>query len=423
MRAMGEGKVWLDAIGQVLSVSLLPLILITKRTIMIFHKTAIAAILTTGLAGVSGQAFAHQYYNLTGAGTVASGDSAIGFGITNSINGTDGVSANSNGTNRVSNGTTVYNATSNNFISGTGSAAATATEIPGNLPYMWYSGQHSTALGVTKRDHYTGTSATDSTANMLSGMSATAASNTSLTLPNGQVLVAPGTSNWGTNNTSSLWKAYNDKNTLPANVATWGTVMADLPGAPSNDHPYQAVAGNSAETSLGLDYGLIHVSCGTNTAADNCAKDGDVLTTITIKNDSDYSALNGLLDVALYRNVDTSTTSDRDAASAFGSAGFQGSSLGEAIWTASMSSVSDILFYSFIFNQAEWNATGTPGYETNGFYTLVIGAHGGTGSAADAVVYDVLVTTSAVPVPGAVWLFGSALAGFVGFGRRKTTAA
>jgi len=28
--------------------------------------------------------------------------------------------------------------------------------------------------------------------------------------------------------------------------------------------------------------------------------------------------------------------------------------------------------------------------------------------------------TAAVPVPGAVWLFGSALAGFVGFGRRKT---
>lgn len=30
---------------------------------------------------------------------------------------------------------------------------------------------------------------------------------------------------------------------------------------------------------------------------------------------------------------------------------------------------------------------------------------------------------SAVPVPGAVWLFGSALAGFAGFGRRKQTAA
>jgi hypothetical protein len=31
--------------------------------------------------------------------------------------------------------------------------------------------------------------------------------------------------------------------------------------------------------------------------------------------------------------------------------------------------------------------------------------------------------TAPVPVPGAVWLFGSALAGFVGFGRRKTSAA
>jgi len=31
MRAMGEGKVWLAAVGQVLSVSLLPLIPITKE--------------------------------------------------------------------------------------------------------------------------------------------------------------------------------------------------------------------------------------------------------------------------------------------------------------------------------------------------------------------------------------------------------
>lgn len=33
--------------------------------------------------------------------------------------------------------------------------------------------------------------------------------------------------------------------------------------------------------------------------------------------------------------------------------------------------------------------------------------------------YKLIITTSAVPVPGAVWLFGSAMAGLVGFGRRK----
>lgn len=387
---------------------------------MKFRKNFVTALMVGGsMAAISGQASAHQYYNLTGAGSVASGDSAIGFGIANSINGTDGVSANSNGTNRVANGTNIYtvgDTTANTLIPGTGTAAATATEVPGNLPYMWYSGQHTTAAGVTKRAHFTGSSATDNTANMLSGMSGTATANTSLTLPNGTVLTAPGATNWGTNNTSSLWNAYNAKNT-GTNAATWGTIMADLPG--NGDHPYQAVAGNSVETSLGLDYGLIHISCGTNTVADNCANAGDVLTTISIKNDSDYTDYNGLLDVALYRNVDTSLTSNRNAADTFGDSGFQGSNLGSAIWTASMNSTSDLLFYSFIFNQAEWLATGTPGFETNAFYTLVVGAHGGSGSVADAVAYDVLVTTSPVPVPGAVWLFGSALMGFLGFGRRK----
>lgn len=379
---------------------------------------------------VTPSAHAHQYYNLTGAGSVASGDSAIGFGIANSINGTDGVSANSNGTNRIANGTNTYtvaNPGANNLIPGTGTAATTATEVPGNLPYMWYSGQHTKADGVTKREHFTGSSVTDNTGNMLTGLSATATSNTSLTLPNGQVLNAPTGANWGTNNTSSLWAAYATKNgvapangtaaTLSGNASTWGTIMADLPA--NGDHPYQAVAGNSTETSLGLDYGLIHVSCGANTAGDNCASLGNILTTITIKNDSDYADNNGLLDVALYRSADTSLTSNRNAQDTFGDSGFQGSSLGEAIWTASMSSVGDTLFYSFIFDQSEWLATGTPGYETNGFYTLVIGAHGGTGSVDDAVVYDVLVTTSPVPVPGAVWLFGSALAGFLGLKRRK----
>ena len=38
----------------------------------------------------------------------------------------------------------------------------------------------------------------------------------------------------------------------------------------------------------------------------------------------------------------------------------------------------------------------------------------------DGAVGPVDPNPSAVPVPGAVWLFGSALAGFVGFGRRKS---
>jgi hypothetical protein len=382
---------------------------------MYFRKNLITALLVGGgMAAISGQASAHSYYNLTGAGTVASGDAAVGFGIANSINGTDGVSVNSNGTNRISDGTTVYNATTNNYISGTGSAASSA-EVSGNLPYMWYSGQHTTATGYTKRELYTGSAVTDTTGNLF-GQSLSTLTGVHATTPGGIVL--PGSaSEWGANNLASEWNAYNTKNT-GTNAATWGTIMNDLPGAPTNDHPYLAVAGNSSSTGVGLDYGLIHVSCGTNTAADNCSSAGDILTTITLKNDSDYAANNGLLDVALYKGVDNSAASNRSAAADITGAApsnIQGSDLGSAIWNGHMTSVGDILSYSFTFTAAEWAAT------EHGWYTLVIGGHGG--SASNGYVYDAMVTTSPVPVPAAIWLLGSAMAGLVSFGRRKATTA
>lgn len=393
-----------------------------KKTRVLALAGAIA-----GTLGTVPAAHAHSYYNLSGAGTVASGNSAIGFGIGNSINGTDGVNLNSNGTNRVANGTNTYTVANpglNNLIPGTGTAAqnvvnsgsalGSVPEVGGNLPYMWYSGQHTTALGYTKREMYTGSSATDNVGNMMQTLPV---------LPNGFAL--PGTAaNWGTTtapnataNPGGLWKAYADKNG-GGNAATWGTIMADLPV--DGDHPYQAVAGNSWSTGQGLDYGLVHISCGANSASDNCASAGDVLTTITITNDADYSQFDGLLDVALYRGTDTSSTSSRTSSANIGGAGIQGSDLGAPIWTASMSSTSDILFHSFIFNQAEWAATdknASDGIHENAFYTLVVGAHGGTG--ADGVTYSVLVTTSPVPVPAAVWLFGSALAGMGVIGRRR----
>ena len=40
----------------------------------------------------------------------------------------------------------------------------------------------------------------------------------------------------------------------------------------------------------------------------------------------------------------------------------------------------------------------------------------------NAAVGSYLLTPVAVPVPGAVWLFGSALAGFIGMKRRKQAA-
>ena len=289
---------------------------------------------------------------------------------------------------------------------------------------MWYSGQHTTATGVTKRALFTGSSIGDNTSNFLTGMDPVAANNTNLTLPNGTVLNAPAGANWGTNSVNGLWRAYDSKNA----TSNYGPIMADLPA--DGSHPFLAVAGDSASTGLGMDYGLIHISCGANSATENCASQGDILTTITVANDSDYSQYNGLLDVVLYRGADTSLNSDRTAAAEItgvsDAANIQGSNLGTPIWSDHMIAVGDILSFSFIFNQSEWQDTDTNSSglfstgHTNGFYTLVIGAH--SGLASDGVAYEVLVTTSAapVPVPGAVWLFGSALAGFLGITRRKT---
>ena len=420
-------------------------------------KSSIILAVAAALLGTVPVAQAHQYYNLTGAGAVgtdATTTNGIGLGLTNSINGTDGVSANSNGTARTTDGTTTYNAVSNNFIPGTGAPASASTALVGNLPYNWYAGHHTTAAGYTKREQWTGTSATANVGPL------TNANGGLPTLPNGQVL--PGTAaNWGTavpavpNATlspGSLWAAYTSRNTPfvagpPATGSTYATALVDPSAAVDAngtvlDRPYLAVSGNSATTGLGLDYGLIHVSCGANSALNNCAtttpvdalgnptgpsvNTGDVLVTISAKIDSQYASLNdpnANLSIALYRGADSSLTSSRTAAYTTGDTNPQGSNLGSAIWTASTSSASDILFYSFIFNQAEWLATntGANGAATNGFYTLIIGGLGGT--ATSALTYDVLTTTSPVPVPAAVWLFASALGGLGVFGCRKSTSA
>ena len=58
--------------------------------------------------------------------------------------------------------------------------------------------------------------------------------------------------------------------------------------------------------------------------------------------------------------------------------------------------------------------------EAGQVYTIALGGNGvGTWS---QNVSDYALTIKAVPVPGAVWLFGSAMAGMVGFGRRRKAA-
>lgn len=59
---------------------------------------------------------------------------------------------------------------------------------------------------------------------------------------------------------------------------------------------------------------------------------------------------------------------------------------------------------------------------TAGNYTLILGGYDGTVGGAN-LAYTATISAAAaaspVPVPGAVWLFGSAMAGLIGFGRRK----
>jgi hypothetical protein len=50
-------------------------------------------------------------------------------------------------------------------------------------------------------------------------------------------------------------------------------------------------------------------------------------------------------------------------------------------------------------------------------YTILLGGYSGEGNFGPAGGYQLAI--SSVPVPGAVWLFGSAIAGLVGIGKRK----
>lgn len=58
-----------------------------------------------------------------------------------------------------------------------------------------------------------------------------------------------------------------------------------------------------------------------------------------------------------------------------------------------------------------------------GQYSLWIGGNGTGSTPAGTQKYIANITASPVPVPAAVWLFGSAMAGLVGFNRRKNTVA
>lgn len=57
----------------------------------------------------------------------------------------------------------------------------------------------------------------------------------------------------------------------------------------------------------------------------------------------------------------------------------------------------------------------------NNYFTVVFGGNADLGATGVAQNFLATVSVQPVPVPGAVWLFGSAMAGLIGMGRRKTT--
>ncbi|MCC6707261.1 MAG: VPLPA-CTERM sorting domain-containing protein [Gammaproteobacteria bacterium] len=350
-----------------------------SNTQKLTHATLIGA-----LALVGAPASAHQTYNLTGVNT----------GIANSVNNSDGVS-NIAGYGPVGVGGRV-NGDSNANIPGTGGLP---TDYVGALPYMEYLGHHdSTAAGTTTRNGVTGTAATT---------------------PN------------------SLWRAYAIQDASPV----WGSLVPDI----GSSHPYVAVGGNSwqvGSTAGGLDYNLIHASTGTNDDLKNVTTAGAAIgqiyqIDITLKRDSAYDAendVNALLDVALYRGADASAGASRTAAFDPNANGVQGSTLGTGgkngsalLWSAHQTSAAEVLHFTLLIDFNEWKKTDALEGALNdglaGFYTLVIGAHGG--AVGSALTYSLetrsftAVAPAPVPVPAAAWLLGSAFGVMGALQRRR----
>lgn len=84
-------------------------------------------------------------------------------------------------------------------------------------------------------------------------------------------------------------------------------------------------------------------------------------------------------------------------------------------------SISDIVAYS-VGGASPQNISNITFHAVAGqVYTILMGGYRTSdwGTTSDGYVLNVSSAVSAVPVPGAVWLFGSAVAGMVGFGRGK----
>jgi hypothetical protein len=166
----------------------------------------------------------------------------------------------------------------------------------------------------------------------------------------------------------------------------------------------------------GLLYGNIHASTGTGNPEQNlmnmttAGNEGLKYLNITVGDDNMFSG-NNLLAFSVYQGFATGP--------GLSGMNFLGSVLASTI--GQNIGLSILLTGNYINDPA-----------AAGEYTIVVGDQGGANGSFDGHIklgVEANATAlyanqiAAVPVPGAVWLFGSAMAGFIGFGRRKQLAA
>jgi len=196
----------------------------------------------------------------------------------------------------------------------------------------------------------------------------------------------------------------------PGEVFNFNTANALSVGATTPSNFQLAVSGNS--TGTGMDFGYIRV--------DNAQNAPGYGLKITVSADAG-SSLQPYM--AFFGGWDQSWTGADGSTATLGSA-FSGPSTPGASRSNAFTAADGALGSNLVFLYQDINAAGLSSVSyyfqspASGHFTLAIGGANGTSG-----LYSATVETAPVPVPAAVWLFGSALAGLVGFGRRKSGAA
>lgn len=191
-------------------------------------------------------------------------------------------------------------------------------------------------------------------------------------------------------------RKYNEVTNTP------GSATGDLPTTSSISVGQNSWANGVSASNTALSWGNLHIS--PETALMSTVN----YLNVTVGDDSLFSGSNQLA-FSIYQGWATGP-------------GMQGLNL---LGTVLAANVGEDIGLSIALSGQTLNGAGTEGE-----YTIVVGDQSTNGSfdghykmALEASLTARYNVVSAVPVPGAVWLFGSALAGLVGFGRRKSAVA